>query len=271
MKYTSSGKISVECQAFEDPAGVGKNENVAVEIIVTDTGCGMTSEKLESIFREFEQVEATPPPAPLPSQPTGLGKEESPTFVMFIAKIFMLGLGLAVVARIVEQLGGQLRVDSKVDAGSRFSFLIPFGADTDGSNSTSSRRSRTHSRGPPGNEIDSLVEALASHPTSESSRYPSSHQLDTPTTLGGDSRGSSSPSHKSDSKLLEAPEDPALSKRSSRSKMRTMQQVDAGMPVQLRILIVEVSMRAPSLFACCLCRTIRTMTSTGLYWPNGLL
>jgi hypothetical protein len=37
-----------------------------------------------------------------------------------------LGLGLAVVARSVKQLGGQLRVDSKVDQGSRFSFLIPF-------------------------------------------------------------------------------------------------------------------------------------------------
>lgn len=32
---------------------------------------------------------------------------------------------MAVVARIVEQLGGQLRVDSTVDKGSRFSFLIP--------------------------------------------------------------------------------------------------------------------------------------------------
>ncbi|KAI0250553.1 hypothetical protein BJV78DRAFT_1283165 [Lactifluus subvellereus] len=31
-----------------------------------------------------------------------------------------------VVARSVEQLGGQLRVDSQVDQGSRFSYLIPF-------------------------------------------------------------------------------------------------------------------------------------------------
>lgn len=37
------------------------------------------------------------------------------------------GLGLAVVARIIEQLGGQLRVDSKSNEGSTFSFLIPFG------------------------------------------------------------------------------------------------------------------------------------------------
>lgn len=37
------------------------------------------------------------------------------------------GLGLAVVAHIIRQLGGQLRVDSKPGNGSRFSFILPFG------------------------------------------------------------------------------------------------------------------------------------------------
>lgn len=37
-----------------------------------------------------------------------------------------LGLGLAVVARIVRNLGGQLRVESKEGAGSKFTFVIPF-------------------------------------------------------------------------------------------------------------------------------------------------
>jgi hypothetical protein len=37
----------------------------------------------------------------------------------------VIGLGLAVVARIVTQLEGQLRVDSEVDRGSKFSVLIP--------------------------------------------------------------------------------------------------------------------------------------------------
>ena len=72
VKYTASGKIAVECRAFDEP---GDPSNVAVEIVVSDTGCGMTSEKLESIFREFEQVEAPPPTVHSPSDKAkGLGE-----------------------------------------------------------------------------------------------------------------------------------------------------------------------------------------------------
>lgn len=84
---------------------------------------------------------------------------------------FCPGLGLAVVARIVEQLGGQLRIDSQVNAGSKFSFLIPLALASDksevaqfSSRSTGSQpRSRTASEHSSSctSEIDGLVEALA--------------------------------------------------------------------------------------------------------------
>lgn len=105
VKYTQRGTITVSCHAFNEPEGLRNSKQIAVEIIVGDTGCGIPASKLENIFREFEQVESAQP-----KTSTGPG----------------LGLGLAVVARSVEQLGGQLRVDSKVDQGSRFSFLISF-------------------------------------------------------------------------------------------------------------------------------------------------
>ena len=74
VKFTKTGGITVECRAFEEPEGLRNSGNVAVEIVVSDTGCGIPSDKLESIFREFEQVEATPPiPQPPPPQPKGLG------------------------------------------------------------------------------------------------------------------------------------------------------------------------------------------------------
>jgi hypothetical protein len=105
VKYTQRGTITVSCRVFNEPKGLRNSKQIAIEIIVDDTGCGIPASKLESIFREFEQVESAQPK-----------KSTAPG----------LGLGLAIVARSVEQLGGQLRVDSKVDQGSRFSFLIPF-------------------------------------------------------------------------------------------------------------------------------------------------
>lgn len=59
VKYTTQGSISVQCLAFEEPPGLRTAENIAVEIIVSDTGCGIAGDKLESIFREFEQVESS--------------------------------------------------------------------------------------------------------------------------------------------------------------------------------------------------------------------
>lgn len=71
VKYTASGTIKVQCLAFEEPAGLRETGDIAVEIVVEDTGCGIGTEKLESIFREFEQVEV---PQPARAQPQGLGK-----------------------------------------------------------------------------------------------------------------------------------------------------------------------------------------------------
>ena len=58
VKYTFSGAVKVKCFAYEEPAGLRDSSgDIAVEIVVEDTGCGIGTEKLESIFREFEQVE----------------------------------------------------------------------------------------------------------------------------------------------------------------------------------------------------------------------
>ncbi|KAB5591393.1 Phytochrome-like histidine kinase [Ceratobasidium theobromae] len=160
VKYTEVGQISVECRRFKEPIGLRDSKEVAVEIVVADTGCGISSAKLESIFREFEQVESSIPRS---------GESQG------------LGLGLAVVARIVEQLGGQLRVDSKQGQGSRFSFLIPF-ALPDGSSSEQSfpgsggmaQRSRKSSIGSAyasaasvrsaNSQIEDIVDALSAPP-----------------------------------------------------------------------------------------------------------
>lgn len=61
VKYTEAGSISVSCKTFGEPEGLRSPKQAAVEIIVADSGCGIQEEKLEKIFREFEQVESSEP------------------------------------------------------------------------------------------------------------------------------------------------------------------------------------------------------------------
>ena len=61
VKYTTSGSITLCCTPFQEPEGLRDEEHIAVEIVIADTGCGISTSKLESIFREFEQVESSQP------------------------------------------------------------------------------------------------------------------------------------------------------------------------------------------------------------------
>jgi signal transduction histidine kinase len=82
VKYTAEGSITVGCTTFEEPEDLRGLNQTALNIFVADTGCGIPPERLGSIFREFEKVESIEP-----KTSSGGG----------------VGLGLAVVARIVEQ------------------------------------------------------------------------------------------------------------------------------------------------------------------------
>ena len=59
VRYTEMGSITVRCSTFCEPEGLRDRQHTAVEIVVADTGCGIQSDKLEHIFREFEQVESS--------------------------------------------------------------------------------------------------------------------------------------------------------------------------------------------------------------------
>lgn len=61
------------------------------------------------MFREFEHMSTISDGASRPVQPP-----------------VVVGLGLALTSRIVRNLGGQLRVESKVGRGSKFTFILPF-------------------------------------------------------------------------------------------------------------------------------------------------
>lgn len=99
IKFTDEGEIKVEVELIEitDTA-------VQLHFSVTDTGVGIPSDKLELIFREFEQAD------------TSVTRQHGGT-----------GLGLAISAQLVELFGGQIEVQSTVGEGSCFKFKAGFG------------------------------------------------------------------------------------------------------------------------------------------------
>ncbi|OGW94350.1 MAG: hypothetical protein A3I73_02210 [Omnitrophica bacterium RIFCSPLOWO2_02_FULL_45_16] len=73
-----------------------------IEISVTDNGPGIPNEDYERIFEKFYQVEK-----------------------YFTGQIEGAGLGLAVVKKLIEREGGEIRVESKLGQGSTFIFTLP--------------------------------------------------------------------------------------------------------------------------------------------------
>ncbi len=98
VKVTPDGgevRLSVRQQGLEN--GVS-----TLCISVEDTGIGIAPEKQSLLFNAFEQVER------------GVSRKYGGT-----------GLGLAISKRIVEQMGGQIHVESDAGKGSRFIFTVP--------------------------------------------------------------------------------------------------------------------------------------------------
>ncbi|EHS63676.1 uncharacterized protein PGTG_21762 [Puccinia graminis f. sp. tritici CRL 75-36-700-3] len=114
VKHTTEGLIHVqwgfEPQETVQPDPQDQNlmseDIVRISVAVTDTGKGIPEAQLENIFRAFEQV--------------GSGESQDDRMCESI------GLGLAVVGRVVHNMGGQLRVDSTVNQGSKFTITLPF-------------------------------------------------------------------------------------------------------------------------------------------------
>ncbi len=91
---------------YTDPDGTVwirtyQNEEQAI-LEVEDTGIGMEPEIVEDLFKPFRQASE------------GLRREYEGT-----------GVGLAVTTKAIEQMGGDLAVDTKLDEGSRFTVRLP--------------------------------------------------------------------------------------------------------------------------------------------------
>lgn len=185
----------------------------------------------------------------------------------------------------MEQLGGQLRVDSRIDEGSRFSFLIPFtmesGDSITSSMSSSGRSLESPAEGVRGYEIENLVQAFSNHhfagrymatsdggspAEQEIPRLDETRCRTTSTELDPGSRllpreGESIAVVRRKSSRAHPPSRPRSAPRSSTSRSNRS---DTDVNTKLRLLIVEVGLchctPRSRLFTEC---SGRIMTSTG--------
>ena len=98
VKFTSKGKITVSVKLLEED-----EEKVSIEFAVADTGIGIPETKIGKIFENFQQASS------------GTSRLYGGT-----------GLGLAIVKQLVEPQGGSIHVVSKINEGSKFSFILSF-------------------------------------------------------------------------------------------------------------------------------------------------
>lgn len=98
VKFTSEGKITVSVNVLNED-----KDNVTLEFAISDTGIGISEEKIETIFEVFQQASS------------GTSRLYGGT-----------GLGLAIVKQLVEPQGGSISVKSKLEKGTTFSFTLSF-------------------------------------------------------------------------------------------------------------------------------------------------
>ncbi len=96
VKFTETGKIAinVRCRQLSD-------EQLELELAVSDTGIGIASDKLETIFGSFNQADASTS-----------------------RKYGGTGLGLAISLRLAQLMGGRIWAESQLGVGSTFTFSV---------------------------------------------------------------------------------------------------------------------------------------------------
>jgi two-component system sensor histidine kinase/response regulator len=99
IKFTHEGEVTLGVSMEKE-----NEDQVLVLFTVKDTGIGIPSGKLKSLFQPFTQVDAST-----------------------TRKYGGTGLGLSISKRLVEMMGGQIGCESKEGKGSAFWFAVPLG------------------------------------------------------------------------------------------------------------------------------------------------
>ena len=141
IQHTSYGAVKVNLWLANR-----SEDHVEIDIVVQDTGVGMSTKKLDQLFNELEQVQS--------ESDEGLQERLAPDSKAIKGEYDKqaLGLGLAVVARIVRNMNGQLRLKSEEGKGSRFVIQLGFDLPPDDKSSSAVTGAAELAIGPPTNQ-----------------------------------------------------------------------------------------------------------------------
>ena len=104
IKFTHSGCVTLEVSSLSPV----KEHQARLLFSISDTGIGMSEEKLESLFKPFSQIE------------DGYARNYQGA-----------GLGLSICQRLINIMGGNISVISEIEKGTTIYFSLSFGVDVD--------------------------------------------------------------------------------------------------------------------------------------------
>jgi signal transduction histidine kinase/ActR/RegA family two-component response regulator len=104
VKFTDRGGVAVEVSRRQIIDVAAGGPAIVLEVVVRDSGIGIAQDKLGLLFEAFSQADAST-----------------------TRRFGGTGLGLAICARLVDLMGGQIRVESREHEGSAFFFTCRLG------------------------------------------------------------------------------------------------------------------------------------------------
>ncbi len=102
IKFTAHGHVCIEASCRDEAASLDNPPRLRLELMVRDSGVGMSEEAQKKLFTEFWQADSS------------ISRRYGGT-----------GLGLAIARRMAEQMGGDILVASAPGVGSAFTITLP--------------------------------------------------------------------------------------------------------------------------------------------------